>query len=390
MKILMITSRYLPIFNKNDEGAIEKLERIYLKFNEKANDKITVYSPKIADDNYDRNVMKNTEFRNIDQTTVLYKIKKCFGALKRRIMRSDNNECYIREIVKDFKRRGEQDLYDLIIFENSEKDIPIFKKLTNTRTKIVLHLHNDYVNTETRGSNTIVEACDEVWTVSEFLAKRVNEVKKTKTIVIPNTIDSFTKKSSINEIKELKDKYNSDDGIVFIFVGRLLESKGVPYLLRAFDEYNQLVTNSKLLLIGKTETGKRGKRIQKLIRRYIAKNASIKEIGFVIPEDVPNYQAIAHYQIIPSMWNEAFGLVVLEAMRANLKIIATRSGGIPEICQGKIEYVERQNIVSDLVKKFKDANTNKLPPDYYSEILNRYSRTKFCKNIYGAIHESEK
>lgn len=390
MKILIITSRYLPIFNKNNEGAIEKLERIYLKYNERASDEITVYSPKIADDNYDRNVMENTHFRNIDQTTVLYKIKKCFGALKRRIMRSDNNECYIREIVKDLKKHGEQDLYDLIIFENSEKDIPIFKKLTKTRSKIVLHLHNDYVNTETRGSEAIVYACDEVWTVSEFLAKRVNEVARTKTIVIPNTIDNPSAKTSIRGIERLKKRYNPDDGIVFVYIGRLLECKGLPQLLMAFDEFSRLMPNCKLLLIGKTESGKKGRRIRKKIQEYISKNARIEEIGFVAPEDIPNYQAIAHYQVIPSMWNEAFGLVVLEAMRANLKIIATRSGGIPEICQGKIEYVERQNIVSDLVKKFKDANTNKLPPDYYSEILNRYSVQSFCKNIYGAIHESEK
>ena len=48
------------------------------------------------------------------------------------------------------------------------------------------------------------------------------------------------------------------------------------------------------------------------------------------------------------MWDEPFGLTVVEAMAAGLPLITTRSGGIPEICEGVATIVERDKIVDNL------------------------------------------
>ena len=48
------------------------------------------------------------------------------------------------------------------------------------------------------------------------------------------------------------------------------------------------------------------------------------------------------------MWEEPFGLTVLEAMAAGLPLITTHSGGIPEICEGVAILVSRENIVEQL------------------------------------------
>ena len=145
MKILLIAPRYMPIFNKEKKGAVEKLIKIYLYHNESVGDSITVYSPKVAKDDYDGPFLKHVTFRNIDQTTNKYKVLRIIYGFKKRCLRLLNNECYIRTIAKDIVRRNEQNNYDLIIFENGEQDIPIFKQITKTRKRIVLHLHNDYI-----------------------------------------------------------------------------------------------------------------------------------------------------------------------------------------------------------------------------------------------------
>lgn len=48
-------------------------------------------------------------------------------------------------------------------------------------------------------------------------------------------------------------------------------------------------------------------------------------------DDVPQLLADATVAVVPSVWAEAFGLTVIEAMAARVAVIATRTGGIPEL-----------------------------------------------------------
>lgn len=48
-------------------------------------------------------------------------------------------------------------------------------------------------------------------------------------------------------------------------------------------------------------------------------------------DDVPRLLRSAAVAVVPSLWAEAFGLTVVEAMAAGVPVIATRVGGIPEI-----------------------------------------------------------
>ena len=70
--------------------------------------------------------------------------------------------------------------------------------------------------------------------------------------------------------------------------------------------------------------------------------------GFVNYDQVLSFLKMADIAVVPSMWEEPFGLTVVEAMAAGLPLITTRSGGIPEICEGVATIVERENIVDNL------------------------------------------
>jgi glycosyltransferase involved in cell wall biosynthesis len=54
-------------------------------------------------------------------------------------------------------------------------------------------------------------------------------------------------------------------------------------------------------------------------------------LGIVSPIDIGAYYAAADVLVLPSMFQETFGLVVLEAFSAGLPVIAFRSGGVPEL-----------------------------------------------------------
>jgi glycosyltransferase involved in cell wall biosynthesis len=49
--------------------------------------------------------------------------------------------------------------------------------------------------------------------------------------------------------------------------------------------------------------------------------------------DVPLLTSSATVSVVPSLWAEAFGLTVVEAMAAGVPVVATRTGGIPELVE---------------------------------------------------------
>ena len=50
-------------------------------------------------------------------------------------------------------------------------------------------------------------------------------------------------------------------------------------------------------------------------------------------DDVPRLLRSATVAVVPSLWAEAFGLTVVEAMAAGVPVVATRVGGIPELVE---------------------------------------------------------
>ncbi|HBT4574189.1 TPA: glycosyltransferase family 4 protein, partial [Klebsiella pneumoniae] len=116
------------------------------------------------------------------------------------------------------------------------------------------------------------------------------------------------------------EKSTHDERIVFGFLGRVEESKGIELLLK---EYAKLDTNKYLLRIagvGEKEY------ITSLVRTY--KNVSIQFEGKV---DIKNFLPGIDYLIVPSLWNEPMGRVVIESYSYGKPVIGSSRGGIKEI-----------------------------------------------------------
>jgi glycogen(starch) synthase len=59
--------------------------------------------------------------------------------------------------------------------------------------------------------------------------------------------------------------------------------------------------------------------------------AAVTFVGWVDPREIPNFMKSATIVIMPSRWEEAFGLVALEAALTGRPVVATRVGGLPEV-----------------------------------------------------------
>ena len=71
--------------------------------------------------------------------------------------------------------------------------------------------------------------------------------------------------------------------------------------------------------------------------------------GYIDNSEVYKYASIADIQCVPTLVEEAAGLVLLEAMAEGLPLIVTRSGGIMEyVDEDTALIIERENIVDNL------------------------------------------
>ncbi len=140
---------------------------------------------------------------------------------------------------------------------------------------------------------------------------------------------------------------------ILIFTGRLQEFKGIRQLLEAFVRIKDV--NVKLLVVGASffSASKPTPFIDKLKSIAMGYEDRITFTGYVNHCEIYKYYQMADVAVLPSMWEEPFGLTCLEALACGLPVITTMSGGLPEIVTDKCGFlVERDgSIVSRLQEK---------------------------------------
>jgi glycosyltransferase involved in cell wall biosynthesis len=114
-------------------------------------------------------------------------------------------------------------------------------------------------------------------------------------------------------------------GVFILFVGDLRPMKGIDVLL---DAYTGLDSPPPLVLIGKSWPD----------------TPTTWPPGVVVYDRWPNAAVIAAWQasaigVVPSVWAEPFGIVVIEAMAGGCAVIASACGGIPEIVEDGVSGV---------------------------------------------------
>ena len=132
--------------------------------------------------------------------------------------------------------------------------------------------------------------------------------------------------------------------VLFLFSGAIRPEKGVDYLARAFARLSDENPNACLAVAGGSKLwveegwlwgkglGSTEQQVRDVLAPAIARKRAFM-LGLVPPVEIDGYYAAADIFVLPSMFQETFGLVLLEAFSAALPVIAFRSGGIPELVQ---------------------------------------------------------
>lgn len=114
------------------------------------------------------------------------------------------------------------------------------------------------------------------------------------------------------------------DGVVFGFVGRLIEQKGVDVLIEAFARASREKPGGMLSIIGD------GPLMKDLKRLAVLRGVGPSVIFHGWMPDASTLMPAFDALMVPSRW-EGFGLVTLEAMSHRVPVIASRVSALPEI-----------------------------------------------------------
>jgi len=142
-----------------------------------------------------------------------------------------------------------------------------------------------------------------------------------KSHIIPGGVDIARFSTPPMCKEEFDEKYNLKGKKIVLFVGRLVKEKGVQILIQAAKEYL-----GKDVVVVISGNGNYETTLKKMASgseniRFLP-HLGKRIIDFYIHSDV---------LCVPSVWPEALGLVILEAMAAKTPVVASDIGGIPSV-----------------------------------------------------------
>lgn len=336
-RIAIITPFILPVPNVSG-GAVEELITKLIDQNEQNRgfhiDLYTMDNEKINSDNY-----KNTDIIKIKKGSITsFADRFCDRMVRQfRCKKSYRLSDYI--LLDSFMRRNKSNVYDYVIFENMSSTYRIFKRYISRKSKVFFHVHNNMDCYRSIYDFRLMSASNvTVIAASQFLKKQIEKsINNIKCECLWNAVDcnkfSDNNKTEADTINKIKDKYKiPNKGYIFMYSGRIIPQKGVMELLQAFRQVRKTNDNCYLVIAGDSVANKRKETAYEMLINDIAGvTGHVIFTGKVLPDDMPQLYSCADTIVMPSVWEEPFGMVALEAMSMKKMLIAFDSGSISDI-----------------------------------------------------------
>lgn len=278
-------------------------------------------------------------FWNLAKHAVFMAVRALSGRTIRTLQRHYNE---IAPVITNEK-------FDLLIVEGGDEQAVIDIAKGYKREQLVFHAHIHFIPSE-----KTADGFGHMIGVSDFVTREYQKACKTpvKAYTLKNAIDrdKFNKEVTDDERKEIRKKLGlQEEDFVILYVGRLIQVKGILELIKSVLSIND--KNIKLLVVGSANFGKRAfSPYAKKVKKLCKKNRNrIIATGYVDNSEIYKYAMAADIQCVPSLWEEAAGLVTIEAMVYGIPTIVTNSGGMTEyVTEENALIIERDGIAENL------------------------------------------
>ena len=220
-------------------------------------------------------------------------------------------------------------------------------------------------------SNAELITANSVFTKKSILS--INSSVDNKIRIIPMGVDEcrFCKKDRIRAGEP------TESSRIILSIGRIVEKKGLKYLIMAMQEIIKRYPDMTLFIGG--DGPEKKQLIQLCSELNLEKNVIF--LGFVAPEKIAELYASSDIFILPSIETkdgdtEGLGVVLLEAMACGVPVIGSNLGGITDIIEdNKTGLLTRPGDPDDIARKI------------LSLISDKELRTTLSKNAITLVNE---
>jgi len=183
-------------------------------------------------------------------------------------------------------------------------------------------------------------------------------VESGKVFIAPNVSNATLMKTIRKE--KLKKKLGMKSKKIVLYFGRLIERKGLFYLIEAFSKLQREISDSVLLIAGEGEIGKD---LKQLCLSLKINNIRFTDC-FISEKEKLLYYSLADVFVLPSFFTkleaEVWGLVINEAMSVAKPVISTTAvGGAYDLIKNDINgYMVKAGDAQALYEALKKLLTN--------------------------------
>ena len=233
--------------------------------------------------------------------------------------------------------------FDVVVIHNEPNFLFFIQK--NPQQTLILHMHNAHLGIAIFRPfyRRALKKVDKVICVSDYIRRHAlqyfPEYADKFTVVFNATDPEVFKPYGDEAISHLKGIVTIEaDKTYLLYVGRLTEIKGVHVLIKAFITINAQLPNTRLIIAGSSFFGGAAKTDyeQRLIELAKPVSHAIIFTGYMPHEKLKYLYSSTDVVVFPSVWQEPFGLVILEAMASGTCLISAAVGGVPEIVKNGV------------------------------------------------------
>jgi glycogen synthase len=171
--------------------------------------------------------------------------------------------------------------------------------------------------------------------------------------VINNFVDY---KATIHSKEDFRSTFSLKDSKIVLYVGQMISSKGPQILLEAAHQIVRTQPNVRFVFIGQ------GKILNHLKTKISSDLINkILFLGHLSEEMLQQAYIESDIIVIPSLWQEPFPMVALEAMVAGKPVIASNMGGLVESVQDGetgilVEPANAKKLTEELIRLLQNSD----------------------------------
>ena len=240
----------------------------------------------------------------------------------------------------------------------------------------------------------VLKNSDEITANSKYTKNVITAIEyelKCNVEIIPMGVD--TSRFNPNKASDLRNVFEEE--YLILSVGRLVDKKGIKYLIMAMEDVIKVFPKAKLIIGG---SGPEKEKLENLSASLGLKE-NVIFVGYIENSDLPKYYASSDIFVLPSIETkggdtEGLGVVLLEAMACGTPVIGSNIGGITDIIlNNETGFLTQPENPKDIAEKIIELLSNEKTRQRVSDnalkmITEKFSWdivTKLFSNIYQRL-----